>query len=338
MPEEINRRWTLAARPVGFPKTSDFKLDEQPIPEPGHGQVLVATRWMSLDPYMRGRMNETTGASYTPGVEIGQPMQGTVVGEVLQSNYDGLAVGDMVEAGLGWQEYGVIDGATVRKIDPEAAPISTALGVLGMPGLTAYFGLFEVGRPVAGDTVVVSAASGAVGAVVGQLAKNAGCRVIGIAGTQEKVDYVVDELGFDAGINYKTEEVSARLAELCPDGVNIYWDNVGGDISDAVIEQIAIKGRAVVCGLISQYNADPPPQAPRIAARMLLTRQARMEGFLVFQFAHRYDEGRVRLARWVSDGSLKYRENVVEGFENAPAAFIGLLSGANFGKLLVKVG
>ena len=338
MPEEINRRWTLAARPVGFPKTSDFKLDEQPIPEPGHGQVLVATKWMSLDPYMRGRMNETTGASYTPGVEIGQPMQGTVVGEVLQSNYDGLAVGDMVEAAIGWQEYGVIDGATVRKIDPEAAPISTALGVLGMPGLTAYFGLFEVGRPVAGDTVVVSAASGAVGAVVGQLAKNAGCRVIGIAGTQEKVDYVVDELGFDAGINYKTEDVSGRLTELCPDGVNVYWDNVGGEISDAVIEQIAVKGRAVVCGLISQYNADPPPQAPRIAARMLLTRQARMEGFLVFQFAHRYDEGRVRLARWVSDGSLKYRENVVEGFENAPAAFIGLLSGANFGKLLVKVG
>ncbi len=338
MPEDINRRWTLAARPSGYPKPSDFKLDEQPIPKPGNAQILVATEWMSLDPYMRGRMNETTGASYTPGVEIGQPMQGTVVGEVLQSNYDGLAVGDIVEAPIGWQEYGVTDGASARKIDPEAAPISTALGVLGMPGLTAYFGLFEVGRPVAGDTVVVSAASGAVGAVVGQLAKNAGCRVIGIAGTQEKVDYVVDELGFDAGINYKTEDVSGRLPELCPDGVNVYWDNVGGDISDAVIEQIAIKGRAVICGLISQYNADPPPQAPRIAARMLLTRQARMEGFLVFQFAHRYDEGRVRLARWVRDGSLKYRENIVEGFENAPAAFIGLMQGANFGKLLIKVG
>ncbi len=338
MPEDINRRWTLAARPVGFPKPSDFKLDEQPIPEPGLGQVLVATKWMSLDPYMRGRMNETTGASYTPGVEIGQPMQGTVVGEVLQSNYAGLAVGDIVEAGLGWQEYGVIDGAAARVIDPDAAPISTALGVLGMPGLTAYFGLFEVGRPVAGDTVVVSAASGAVGAVVGQLARNAGCRVIAIAGTQEKVDYVVDDLGFDAGINYKTESVSERLLELAPDGVNVYWENVGGEIGDAVIEQIAVKGRVVVCGLISQYNADPPPQAPRIGPRMLLTRQARMEGFLVFQFAHRYDEGRLRLARWLRDGSLKYRENIVEGFENAPAAFIGLMSGANFGKLLVKVG
>ena len=337
MPEDINRRWTLAARPAGFPKPSDFKLDEQPIPEPGHGQLLIGTKWMSLDPYMRGRMNEATAASYTPGVEIGEPMTGTVVAEVLESNYDGIAVGDIVEAGIGWQEYGVVDGGAARKIDPSAAPISTALGVLGMPGLTAYFGLFDVGQPVAGDTVVVSAASGAVGAVVGQLAKNAGCRVIGIAGTQEKVDYVVDELGFDAGINYKTESVAERLAELAPDGVNVYWDNVGGEISDAVIEQIAIHGRAVVCGLISQYNANPASQGPRIAQRMLLTRQARMEGFLVFQFAHRYEEGRVRLARWIQDGSLKYRENVVEGFDNAPAAFIGLMNGANFGKLLIKV-
>ncbi len=206
-----------------------------------------------------------------------------------------------------------------------------------MPGLTAYFGLFEICKPVAGDTVVVTAASGAVGAVVGQLAKINGCRVIGVAGWKEKVDYGVDELGFDTGINYKTEDVPARFQELCPAGIDVYWDNVGGPVTDAAMDQIAVGGRAVICGQIALYNAPSMPQGPRNIPRMLLSRRARMQGFLVFQFVDRYATGLARLAKWVCNGSLKYKEDVVEGLENAPSAFIGLLSGANFGKLVVKV-
>lgn len=337
MPEDTNRSWTLAARPDGAPKLTDFEFKESSIPKPGPGEILVATRYHSLDPYMRGRMNPPTPASYTAPVPIGGVMESDSVGEVIESNSDLFSVGDIAMGKIGWQEYGVLDGRNARKVDPDAAPISTSVGILGMPGLTAYFGLFEVGQPIAGDTVVVSAASGAVGAVVGQLAKINGCRVIGVAGSDDKVSYVVDKLGFNAGINYKTEDVAERMAALCPEGINVYWDNVGGPITDAAVDNLAIGSRAVICGQIALYNATSPPQGPRNIARMLLTRRARMEGFLVFQYAERYQEGLDRLAHWIRDGSLKYREDVVEGIENSPSAFIGLLEGANFGKLVIKV-
>ncbi len=337
MPNAVNRAWTLAARPQGPPKLSDFELRESTIPEPGPGEVLIATHYHSLDPYMRGRMNPPSPAAYSPPVEIGGVMEADAVGEVVASHSDSVAVGDFVMGRIGWQEYGVLNARSIRKIDPEVAPISTAVGILGMPGLTAYFGLFEIGGPVAGDTVVVTAASGAVGAVVGQLARISGCRVIGVAGSKEKIDYVVDELGFDAGINYKTEDVRDRFQKLCPTGIDVYWANVGGPVTDAAMDQIAIEGRAVICGQIALYNATSAPQGPRNIPRMLLTRRARMEGFLVFQFKDRYAAGLARLTQWLRDGSLKYKEDVVEGIENAPSAFIGLLDGANFGKLVVKV-
>ena len=337
MAHDVNRAWTLAARPHGVPKLSDFALTETAVPEPGPGEVLIATHYHSLDPYMRGRMNAPGGASYAAAVPVGGVLEGDAVGEVVVSNSERFAPGDFAMGRIGWQEYGVMDARDVRRIDPDAAPISTSLGILGMPGLTAYHGLFRVAKPVAGDTVVVTAASGAVGAVVGQLAKRSGCRVIGVAGSPEKVAYVTGELGFDAAIDYKREEVAARLRALCPRGIDVYWDNVGGPVTDAAIDQLAVSGRAVICGQIAFYNATSPPQGPRNIPRMLLTRRARMEGFLVFQFADRHAEALARLGGWVRGGALKYREDVVEGIENSPQAFIGLLAGANFGKLVVKV-
>ena len=334
MTEGVNRQWTLASRPDGYPAVENFALVETPIDDPGPGEVLVQSMWQSLDPYMRGRM--AAARSYTAPVDIGGVMQGTVVGRVVESRAAGLEAGEIVEAPIGWQEYGVIDGQRARKVDPSIAPVSTALGVLGMPGLTAYFGLLDVGQAKTGDVVVISAASGAVGAVVGQIALLMGCRVVGTAGTDKKVSYVVDELGFDAGINYKTEDVDTALRSACPDGVDVYFDNVGGEVTDIVLSQIRYKARVVICGQISQYNLTKPDYGPR-NLRYLLTNQARMEGFLVFNFADRYEEARARLAGWVKDGAIKYQEDVIEGFENAPQAFIGLMHGANFGKLLIKV-
>jgi len=330
MVDTINHSWYLAARPYGMPKLTDFELRQSPIPSPGPGQVLIASRYHSLDPYMRLRLNSADSL-------VGTLMVGDAVGEVIESRAAGFVAGDIAMGNIGWQEYGVLDAGLLRKIDPSMAPISTSLGILGMPGLTAYFGLFEIGRPIPGDTVVVSAASGAVGAVVGQLAKLSGCRVIGIAGTDEKIRYVVDQLGFDAGLNYKSEDIPTRLETLCPDGIDIYWDNVGGELADAAIEKIAKGGRAVICGQIAQYNATSPPQGPRIIPHLLLSQQARMEGFWVGQFEHRNSHALDRLSHRVRDGALKYKEDVVEGIENSPAAFIGLLNGANLGKLVVQL-
>lgn len=333
MPEGTNRKWTLAARPVGLPKKSDFKLIESPIPVPSNGEALLKSEWLSLDPYMRGRMN--AGQSYAPGVEIGGTLQGEVVAKVMESKTDELNTGDFVAAPLGWQEYGTAHISAVRKLNPESAPVSTALGIVGMPGLTAYFGLFDVIQPKPGDTLVVSAASGAVGAVVGQIGRMSGCRVIGIAGSEEKISYIVDELGFDVGINYKTEDVAERLSQECPDGIDCYFDNVGGPITDVVIENLATGARIAICGQISQYNLSETALGPR-NIRFLLTKTARMQGFLVFNFKSRYAEGLERLASWVKSGQLKYREDVVDGFENMPDAFIGMMNGANFGKLLIR--
>ena len=334
MPELVNRRWTLANRPVGYPEESDFTIVEADVDDPRHGEILVRTLYLSLDPYMRGRLRDRR--SYAVPVGIGDVMVGEGVGRVIASRSDEIDVGDIVACQIGWQEYAVVPAHTARVIDPSIAPISTALGVIGMPGLTAYHGLLAVGQPRPGETVLVSAASGAVGAVVGQIAKLNGCRVIGTVGSDEKADYCTDELGYDAAINYKTEDVFARIAELAPNGVDIYFDNVGGPVTDAAIENLALRGRVLVCGQISQYNLEEPELAPRNLWN-LITKQARIEGFLVFNFQNDHDVARARLAHWVNDGSLKYREDIVDGFENAPAAFIGLMNGANFGKLLVKM-
>jgi NADPH-dependent curcumin reductase CurA len=330
----VNRQITLAARPVGFPRESDFALVETPPPEPRPGEVLVRARWLSLDPYMRGRMS--TARSYARSTELGEVMTGQVVGEVVESHDGRFSPGDFVVGQLGWQEFAVARGSELRKVDPGVAPPPAWLHALGVTGLTAYFGLFDVGRPKPGDTVVVSGGAGAVGQIAGQLAKVAGCRAVGIAGGPEKVADLTEEYGYDAGIDYKAEDVDARLKELCPRGVDLYFDNVGGALSEAVFRRLTLGARIVVCGQISQYNLTEPELAPRSLGFLIVFR-ARMEGFLVSDYAHRWDDGIRRLAGLLAEGRLRYREDVTEGLENAPAAFIGMLNGANRGKTLVKV-
>ena len=331
----VNRKFTLAARPIGYPKPSDFELATEPIPAPEDGEVLVRTHYLSVDPYMRGRMNDR--ASYAPNVQIGEVMVGSVVGEVIDSKNPHFQAGDIATGGLGWQAYAVSDGSNLRKVDPALAPISTALGILGMPGLTAYFGLLEICNPQAGETVFVSAAAGAVGSLVGQIAKIKGCRAVGSAGSDEKVDYVVNELGFDAAFNYKTTaDYGTKLEEQCPEGIDAYFDNVGGTITDAVFPLINVKARIAICGQISQYNLENPEQGPRFLWNLIVKR-AKIEGFLVSEFADKHDDGLRQMAEWIQAGKLKYREEITEGFENAPAAFIGMLKGNNIGKQLVKV-
>ena len=331
----MNKQITLAARPAGFPKESDFKLVESPLPTPEPGQMLVRALYLSVDPYMRGRMSGAK--SYAASVELGGVMMGGVVGQVAESRHPQFAAGEIVEGMFGWQQYAASDGKGVRKVDPKLAPISTALGVLGMPGMTAYFGLLEIGKPQPGETVVVSGAAGAVGSLVGQIAKIVGCHVVGIAGTEEKVRCVVEELKFDSAFNYhSTANYYRKLIELCPQGVDVYFDNVGGAISDAVVRLINVRARLVICGQISQYNLKRPETGPRWLWA-LIVKQAKAEGFLVFQFADRFEEGLRQMARWLQEGKLKYRESVIEGIENAPRAFLGMLKGGNIGKQLVKV-
>jgi NADPH:quinone reductase len=336
MEKITNRKWTLAARPVGMPKLSDFKLVEIPALAPNAGEMLVHALYISVDPYMRGRMNDVK--SYAPPVEIGGVMVGGAVGQIVQSSRPSFAVGDIVQGEFGWQEYAISIGKGVRKVDPNLAPISTALGVLGMPGLTAYFGLLDVGQPKSGETVVVSGAAGAVGSIVGQIAKIKGCRAVGIAGDDQKIRYIIDELGFDGAFNYKTSQnYVENLKALCPQGIDVYFDNVGGTITDAVIPLLNPRARMSICGQISQYNVEKPETGPRWLWA-LVTKQARAEGFLVFQFADRFAQAAIEMARWIREGKLKYREDIVEGFENLPCAFIGMLGGDNTGKRLVKVG
>ena len=332
---ELNLQIRMASHPVGYPKPSDFELGESPIPEPGEGEVLLKTLYLSVDPAMRGRMN--TRKSYAPGVQAGDVMVGRAVGEVLESNDSSIKKGEIVRAGIGWQGYGVAKAGTVEKVDPDLAPISTALGILGMPGMTAYFGLLEVCKPVSGETVVVSAAAGAVGSLVGQIAKIKGCRAVGIAGTDEKIRYIVDELGFDGAFNYKTsDDYVAEVKGLCPDGVDAYFDNVGGEITDAVFSQLNLRARVSICGQISQYNLEKPEMGPRILGSCIAKR-LRIQGFLVGDFSDVHPRGMKEMAGWLKEGKLKYREDVVEGLENAPEAFIGMLKGDNIGKRLVKV-
>ena len=334
MPEK-NRQITLAQRPYGFPRESDFKLVETDIPNVGDGEMLIRNEFMSVDPYMRGRMNETR--TYAANVQIGEVMVGGTVGQVIESNHPDFQSGDIVQAGLGWQTHGISNGKGARKVDPSLAPISTSLGVLGMPGLTAYFGLLDVGQPVAGETVFVSAASGAVGSVVGQIAKIKGCRAVGSAGTDEKVKFVLDDLGFDGALNYKTSTDYAKaLGDLCPSGIDVYFDNVGGPITDAVFPHFNLRARMAVCGQIAQYNATEPPVGPRLFFHCV-TKRLRIQGLLVGDWADQHNQALKEMAQWVTGGQIRYREDVVEGIENAPEAFIGLLRGDHIGKRVVKI-
>ncbi|HUQ22217.1 MAG TPA: NADP-dependent oxidoreductase [Gaiellaceae bacterium] len=331
----MNRQITLAARPEGFPQASDFALVESEIPTTGPGEVLVHSQWLSLDPYMRGRMSEAR--SYAKPTQVGEPMTGQVVGEVVESGDPRFGVGDTVVGQLGWQDYAVARAGALRKVDPAVAPPQTALHVLGATGLTAYFGLYDVGLPKPGDAVVVSAASGAVGQIVGQLAKIAGCGpVVGLAGSAEKVADLTGLYGYDVGIHYKQDDVNARLKEACPNGVDIYFDNVGGGLSETVFRRLALNARVPICGQISQYNLSEPDLVPRSLGFLVVLR-ARLEGFLVSDYVHRFPEGLQRLGRWLAEGKLRYREDVTEGLENAPAAFMGMLRGENRGKTLVKI-
>jgi hypothetical protein len=331
------RRVVLANRPKGEPQESDFRVEEAKMPTLGPGQVLVRVVYLSLDPYMRGRMRDA--ASYAPPVPIGGTMVGGTVGEVVASENPAFKAGDIVEDRLGWQEYGVGTSGSLRKVDPAMAPISTANGVLGMPGMTAWFGLYEIGQPRPGETVVVSAASGAVGQVVGQLAKLSGCRVVGIAGGARKCAFVTGDLGFDAAVDYKAErDLGAALKRACPDGVDVYFENVGGTIGDAVTMQMNTWGRIALCGAISQYNLEAPEMAPRLPA-FFVGRRVTMRGFIVSDFAQKWEPARQLMGGLIRAGKLKYREDITTGgIAKAPAAFIAMLRGDNFGKAQVQVG
>lgn len=334
-PTGTNLRVLLANRPSAEPRVEDFELSEAPIPDPRHNEVLVRTIYLSIDPYMRGRIRATK--SYAAPVAIGEVMVGGIVGEVVESKSERFKVGDIVESRVGWQQYGIAQPDDLRMVYPELAPITTALGILGMPGQTAYFGLLDVGHPRPDETVLVSAASGAVGGVVGQIARLKGCRAIGIVGSAAKREYALSELGYEAVIDRTIDDVGAELSATCPDGVDVYFDNVGGHILDTVLDHINLHARIAICGMISEYNLPTPELAVR-PTRTLLTRRARMQGLLVSDYADRADEALQQLGGWVRSGALKYREDVIEGLEHAPAALIRVLRGENFGKQLVKVG
>jgi len=336
MTKTVNHRIVLASRPKGRPTPENFRLEEAPVPEPAEGEILCRTIYLSLDPYMRGRMNE--GPSYARPVEIGEVMEGGTVGQVLRSRLEGFAEGDLVVGRGGWQSFAMFRKGDVEKIDSSLAPISTALGVLGMPGRTAYVGLREIGKPKAGETLVVAAASGPVGSVVGQIARIRGCRVVGIAGSGAKCDFVVNELGFDLCLDHHAADFPDQLRAACPDGVDVYWENVGGRVLEAVFPLLNNFARVPVCGLIAWYNATelpPGPDRTPLILRQILTRRLILRGFIVRDFAP--GDFLTDVGGWIRDGRLRYREDIRDGLENAPAALIGLLEGENFGKLLVRV-
>ncbi|MEZ5475185.1 MAG: NADP-dependent oxidoreductase [Steroidobacteraceae bacterium] len=328
-----NKAWTLASRPSGWVTEDNFKLVESEALRPQDGEVLVRNHWLSLDPYMRGRMNDVK--SYVPPVRIGEVMAGQTAGEVVESKHPKFKQGDTVLA-AGWQLYSCMKGDELSKVDASRVPLSYYLGVLGMPGMTAYFGLNEIGAPKAGETVVVSAASGAVGSVAGQLAKIAGCHVVGIAGGPKKCDYVVKELGFDACIDYKAGNLHRDLREACAKGVDVLFENVGGEILDTLLRMMNRHSRVILCGMVSEYNATEPYAYKSLGA--VLVNRIRMQGMIVFDWKDRYGEGVQALAGYLAQGKLKYRESLVEGIENAPKGLIALLKGGNFGKQLVKLG
>jgi NADPH-dependent curcumin reductase CurA len=335
-----NRQILLNARPHGAPKPSDFRLEESPLPEIGKGEVLLRTLYLSLDPYMRGRMSD--GPSYAAPVALNDVMCGGTVARVEQSNHTDYATGDLVLSYSGWQDYAVSDGTGLVKLDPAMEHPSMALGVLGMPGFTAYMGLLDIGQPKTGETVVVAAATGAVGSVVGQIAKLKGCHVVGIAGGAEKCRVAVEELGFDACIDHRADDLNEQLAAACSDGIDVYYENVGGKVFDAVLPLLNTKARIPLCGLIAHYNdTELPPGPDRLSLLMktILTKRVKMQGFIIFDdYAPRYPEFAAEMTEWVKEGKIKVREDIVDGLEHAPEAFIGLLEGKNAGKLVIKVG
>jgi NADPH-dependent curcumin reductase CurA len=331
--ENRNRQVLLKRRPSGSPTTADFEIADGPMPDLAEGEVLMRGIYLSLDPYMRGRISGVR--SYAKPVDVGAVIEGRVVGQVARSRQPGFREGDFALGGYGWQLYSAVPGADLLKLDPAEAPLSTALGVLGMPGLTAYVGLSEIGRPQRGETVVVSAASGAVGAVVGQLAKRSGARVVGVAGGADKCHYVEAELGFEVCIDHRSESLDAALDRACPSGIDVYWENVGGVVQRTVFPRLNDFGRIVMCGMVAEYNDVEPLPGPNLMAAV--RKRLKIQGFIVSDQWQRFGEYRAMAAPLVRKGELKYREDVVEGLERAPEAFIGLLQGRNFGKLLVKL-
>ncbi len=333
---EHNRRILLAARPEGMIKESDFRMETVAVEKPGDGEVLVRNEYLSLDPAMRGWM--TDRPSYIPPVQLGEVMRGGTVGEVLESKHPDFKAGDKVRAMGGWQDYVVSkpDGRLMKLPEGLPIPITAHLSVLGITGLTAYFGLLDVGQPKEGETVVVSTAAGAVGSIVGQIAKIKGCRAVGLTSTDAKCTWIKEELGYDAAINYKTEEISPALAQHCPKGIDVYFDNVGGEILNAALGQINFKGRVAICGAITQYNATKMPPGPSNYLN-LLVKSARMEGFIVMNYLDRAMEGAMQLGQWLMEGKLKYKEEIVDNLENAPTAILRLFNSSNTGKLIVKI-
>ncbi|MGA8175642.1 MAG: NADP-dependent oxidoreductase, partial [Pseudolabrys sp.] len=333
MAGSVNRQILLKSRPEGAPSLGNFELTETPTPEPGEGEVLMRIIYLSLDPYMRGRMS--AAKSYATPAAIGHPMVGGTVGEIVKSRNPKYSVGDIVLGYGGWQEYALSNGAGLRKLDPTAAPVSTALGVLGMPGMTAYIGLLEIGQPKPGETVVVAAASGAVGSVVGQVAKIKGCNAVGIAGGAEKCRFVTGELGFDACVDHRAPDFAKQLEAACPKGIDVYFENVGGAVQQMVWPLLNDFARIPVCGLIAQYNATTPMPGPDMFS--VLRKRLLLRGFIVSDFAVKQAEFLRDVGEWVRTGRLKYREDIVDGLEKAPASFLGMLQGKNFGKTLVRV-
>lgn len=329
----LNRQFRLKSRPVGLVKESDFEFDEEPLPEVGEGYILVRTEMVSLDPAMRGWLNDMK--SYVPPVQIGEVMRALGVGVVIESKVPGIKKDDKVGGLLGWQDYALVPGKMAEKI-PKGVTNEAALSVLGMTGRTAYFGLLDIGEPKEGETIVVSGAAGAVGSVVGQIAKIKGCRVVGIAGGAEKCAWLTDELGFDAAIDYKSENLRKRLKVSCPDGIDVYFDNVGGEILDTVLTQINVGARIPFCGAISGYNATEPVPGPYNYASILVNR-AKVQGFIVFDFVKRFGEASVDMGQWLSEGRIKFKVDIVDGLEKAPTALNKLFDGSNTGKLIVRV-
>jgi NADPH-dependent curcumin reductase len=337
-PQAINRRFILARRPRGEPVLEDFVLEKHPVPAAGPDQLLVRTRYLSLDPYMRGRMNDVP--SYVPPVALGDVMTGQTVSVVEASNVAGFDVGDLVLAVAGWQDYAVVDAKHVTKVDPGIPRLSYALGVLGMPGLTAYVGLLDIGEPKPGETVVVGAATGGVGSIVGQIAKLKGCRVVGVAGGRDKCDYAVRTLGFDACIDHRDAGMREGLAAACPNGIDVYFENVGGTTLAAVVPLLNIGARVPVCGLVAWYNLDKLPEGGDRTPQFLTTvlkRRVKVQGFIIFDHWKRTPEFYKDMSAWVKDGKVKYREEIIDDLESAPQGLIGLLRGDNFGKLVVRV-
>lgn len=335
MQQLTNRSIALKTRPVGMPTDQNFEYREAPVQEPKEGQVVVRTSYLSVDPYMRGRMSDAK--SYIEPYALNEVISGGIVGEVVESKSDLIKKGDKVIGMLGWQLYNVVDAKLVRKVDDSIAPLSAYLSVLGLTGLTAYFGLLDIGQPKAGETVVVSGAAGSVGMFVGQIAKIKGARAVGIAGTDEKCEYLLKELGFDAAINYKTtKDLGKALEEACPNGVDVYFDNVGGSVSDAVMNLLNDYARIPLCGAISSYNSTDGDMGPRIQSKIIKTRSL-MKGFVLGDYASRQQEGLIELGKWLSEGKLKYEETVIDGFDHVIDAFLQLFQGTNLGKMLVKV-